>query len=122
MVLNHSINFTWPIDFFSMVISIPIAVSIISNFLTYLKGLAHPAAFLYEPQAIELLSLTHPIAMIFTNVIGHCGSYSWLGGSFFSPTSFTRFLASAVGAKATLSEIFGTEQHEDGTYFDALEL
>ena len=77
---------------------------------------------MYEPQAIELISLTHPTAMIFTNVVGHCGSYRWLEGSFFSHTSFTPFLASAVGAKATLSETFGTEQHEDGTYFDALEL
>ena len=31
------------------------------------------------------------------------------------------FLASAVGAKATLIEIFGLE-HEDGTYNDASEL
>ena len=31
------------------------------------------------------------------------------------------FLASAVGAKATLSELFGLE-HEDGTYNDASEL
>ena len=44
----------------------------------------------------------------------------WLGCLFRSPTSFTRFLASAVGAKDTLSEFFGLE-HEDGTY-DALTL
>ena len=44
-----------------------------------------------------------------------------LGVSFRYPTSLTRFLASAVGAKATLSEIFGLE-HEDGTYNDTSEL
>ena len=39
---------------------------------------------------------------------------------FRSYTSITSFLASAVGAKAILSEVFGLE-HEDGTYNDAFD-
>ena len=49
------------------------------------------------------------------------GSQRWLRCIFRSPTSFTRFLASNIGAKANLSDVFGLK-HVNGKYSDALEL